>query len=233
MSDENTQYPDEDENSNVESLFDNPEDEMSEEEFDAAIEKEEQEAAAEPAPRDPADVIVALNEENTELKNKAMSLLADMENLRRRTEREVKDARQYAVANFARDMLSVSDNMSRALQALPDDARESADETLKTLLEGVEMTDRDLQNQLSKNGVVQLSPEGEKFDPNFHQAMFEVPNTEIPNGTVVQVVQAGYQIGDRVLRPAMVGISKGGPKAAAAPAVEEAPQESPSVDKSV
>ena len=237
MSDENTQYPDEDENSNVESLFDNPEDEMSEEEFDAAIEKEEQEAAAEPTPRDPADVIVALNEENTELKNKAMSLLADMENLRRRTEREVKDARQYAVANFARDMLSVSDNMSRALQALPDDAREGANETLKTLLEGVEMTDRDLQNQLSKNGVVQLSPEGEKFDPNFHQAMFEVPNTEIPNGTVVQVVQAGYQIGERVLRPAMVGISKGGSKGAAAPATEEATQEAPdgnpSVDKSV
>ena len=237
MSDENTQYPDEDENSNVESLFDNPEDEMSEEEFDAAIAKEEQEAAAEPKPRDPADVIVALNEENTELKNKAMSLLADMENLRRRTEREVKDARQYAVANFARDMLSVSDNMSRALQALPDDVREGADETFKTLLEGVEMTDRDLQNQLSKNGVVQLSPEGEKFDPNFHQAMFEVPNIEIPNGTVVQVVQAGYQIGERVLRPAMVGISKGGPKAAAAPvaeeATEEAPQDGPSVDKSV
>jgi len=233
MSDENTQYPDEDENSNVESLFDNPEDEMSEEEFEAALEKEEQEAAAEPAPRDPADVIVALNEENTELKNKAMSLLADMENLRRRTEREVKDARQYAVANFARDMLSVSDNMSRALQALPDDAREGASDTLKTLLEGVEMTDRDLQNQLSKNGVVQLNPEGEKFDPNFHQAMFEVPNTEIPNGTVVQVVQAGYQIGERVLRPAMVGISKGGPKVAPAPVAEEAPEDSPSIDKSV
>ncbi|MEP1443988.1 MAG: nucleotide exchange factor GrpE [Hyphomicrobiales bacterium] len=233
MSDENTQYPDEDENSNVEALFDNPEDEMSEEEFEAAIAKEEQEAAAAPKPRDPADVIVALNEENTELKNKAMTLLADMENLRRRTEREVKDARQYAVANFARDILSVSDNMSRALQALPDDAREGASETLKTLLEGVEMTDRDLQNQLSKNGVIQLNPEGEKFDPNFHQAMFEVPNTEIPNGTVVQVVQAGYQIGERVLRPAMVGISKGGPKFAAAPAAEEAPEESPSVDKSV
>ena len=233
MSDENTQYPDEDENSNVESLFDNPEDEMSEEEFEAAIAKEEQEAAAAPKPRDPADVIVALNEENTELKNKAMTLLADMENLRRRTEREVKDARQYAVANFARDILSVSDNMSRALQALPDDAREGASETLKTLLEGVEMTDRDLQNQLSKNGVIQLSPEGEKFDPNFHQAMFEVPNTEIPNGTVVQVVQAGYQIGERVLRPAMVGISKGGPKVAAAPVAEEAPEDSPSVDKTV
>jgi len=157
MSDENTQYPDEDENSNVESLFDNPEDEMSEEEFDAAIEKEEQEAAAEPQPRDPADVIVALNEENTELKNKAMSLLADMENLRRRTEREVKDARQYAVANFARDMLSVSDNLSRALQALPDDAREGASETLKTLLEGVEMTDRDLQNQLNSAQKVKNS----------------------------------------------------------------------------
>lgn len=181
-------------------------------------------------PRDPADIIVALNEENTELKNKVMSLLADMENLRRRTEREVKDARQYAVATFARDMLSVSDNLARALQAIPEEARAAADDVMKTLLEGVEMTDRDLQNQLSKNGVMQLDPEGEKFDPNFHQAMFEVPNADIPNNTVVQVVQAGYKIGERVLRPAMVGVSKGGPKVAASGGVSEP---GATVDKSV
>lgn len=182
--------------------------------------------------RNPADVIVALNEENTELKNKVMSVLADMENLRRRTEREVKDARQYAVANFARDVLSVSDNLARALDAISDEARAGADETLKNLLEGVEMTSRDLQNQLSKNGVQKLEPEGEKFNPNFHQAMFEVPNPELPNGTVTQVVQAGYKIGERVLRPAMVGVSKGGPKVAAQPKTEEAEPGS-TVDKSV
>lgn len=161
---------------------------------------------------DPVMVILALNEENTELKSKAMTLLADMENLRRRTEREVKDARQYAVASFARDILSVSDNLSRALQAIPQEARVDADEVLKNLLEGVEMTDRDLQNQLTKNGVIQLDPEGEKFNPNFHQAIFEVPDPDVISGTIVQVVQAGYKIGERVLRPAMVGVAKGGPK---------------------
>lgn len=204
MSDGKKQNPDENEYSDDEFMLDS----VDEHEDDEILD----ESSEDGAPRDPADVIIALNEENTELKNKVMSVLADMENLRRRTEREVKDARQYAVATFARDMLSVSDNLSRALQALPDDARDGADETLKTLLEGVEMTDRDLQNQLSKNGVQQLNPEGEKFDPNFHQAMFEVPNVDIPNGTVVQVAQAGYKIGERVLRPAMVGVSKGGPK---------------------
>ncbi|MEM8837405.1 MAG: nucleotide exchange factor GrpE [Pseudomonadota bacterium] len=185
---------------------------------------------------DPADVIIALNEENTELKNKAMSLLADMENLRRRTEREVKDARQYAIANFARDMLSVSDNLTRALDAIPAEARAAADETLKTLLEGVQLTDRDLQQLLNKNGVQRLEPEGEKFDPNFHQAMFEVPNPQVANGTVIQVVQAGYKIGDRVLRPAMVGVAKGGPKVAPQPASSEAPENAgpgATVDKSV
>lgn len=206
------------EGTNPDELFDDPTVE-SEEDLEEEYEAEEEER--ESAPRDPAEVLTALNEENTELKNKVMSVLADMENLRRRTEREVKDARQYAVANFARDVLSVSDNLTRALLAIPEDARAEADEVLKTLLEGVEMTDRDLQNQLSKNGVARLDPHGEKFDPNFHQAMFEVPNTEVPNGTVLEVVQAGYKIGDRVLRPAMVGVSKGGPKIAAA---QEAPE---------
>lgn len=218
MSDQTTPGSDERENhdttNNPDEFFDDPA---------AEIDEELEDEDHQPRPtRDPAEVLAALNEENTELKNKAMSLLADMENLRRRTEREVKDARQYAVANFARDVLSVSDNLSRALQAIPQEARAEADDVLKTLLEGVEMTDRDFQNQLSKNGVVMLDPKGEKFNPNFHQAMFEVPNTEIANGTVVEVVQAGYKIGERVLRPAMVGVSKGGPKVAAAPQESDA-----------
>lgn len=213
--------------SDPEALFDDPMGEIEEEDDapEGAAEK------AQPMPRDPADIIQALNEENTELKNKVLTVLADMENLRRRTEREIKDARQYAVANFARDMLAVSDNLFRALQAIPAEARASADETLKNLLEGVELTDRDLQNKLTKNGVVKLSPEGEKFDPNFHQAMFEVQNPDVVNGTVIQVMQDGYKIGERVLRPAMVGVSRGGPKVAAAPeeSAREAERQDPGV----
>jgi molecular chaperone GrpE len=138
-----------------------------------------------------------------------------MENLRRRTARDVSDARTYAVTNFARDMLAVSDNLRRALEAIPADALESGDAGFKALAEGVEMTERAMLTTLERHGVKKLEPQGEKFDPNFHQAMFEVPNADVPNNTVVQVVQSGYAIGDRVLRPAMVGVAKGGPKAVA------------------
>lgn len=184
-------------------------------------------AAANDAAVDPVETLMA---ENAELKDRALRTMAEMENLRRRTEKEIKDARQYAVTGFARDLLSVSDNLRRALDSLPEEARQSADAGLAALIEGVEMTERDLLNQLDKNGVKKLEPEGQKFDPNFHQAMFEVPNTEVPNNTVVQVVQAGYQIGDRVLRPAMVGVSKGGPKEA--PAADAAAEAGQTVDKS-
>ncbi|WP_299809318.1 nucleotide exchange factor GrpE [uncultured Roseibium sp.] len=175
------------------------------------------------------DPIEVLKAENADLKDRALRTMADMENLRRRTEKEIKDARQYSVSGFARDMLNVSDNLRRALEALPEDDRKNADAGVAALIEGVEMIERDLLNQLEKNGVKKLEPEGQKFDPNFHQAMFEVPNTEVPNNTVVQVVQAGYVIGDRVLRPAMVGVSKGGPKEAAPTSDAEAGQ---TVDKS-
>lgn len=166
--------------------------------------------------------------EAAQLRDQLLRTLADMENLRRRTEREVQDARTYAVANFARDMLSVGDNLRRALEALPEDARNSGDATLSSLLDGVEMTERELLNTLGKHKVRRIEPLNERFDPNFHQAMFEVPNPEVPSGTVVQMVQAGYVIGDRVLRPALVGVSKGGPKPAPKPAepkAEEAAQE--------
>jgi molecular chaperone GrpE len=145
--------------------------------------------------------------------------LAEMENLRKRTSREVADARTYGITGFARDVLDIADNLQRALDAVPAEARENADPGLKALIEGVELTERSLLNTLEKNGVKKFDPTGGKFDPNFQQAMFEVPDPSVPSGTVVQVVQAGYTIGDRVLRPALVGVSKGGAKApAAAPA---------------
>ncbi|MBI0026056.1 nucleotide exchange factor GrpE [Bartonella sp. M0187] len=162
-----------------------------------------------------ADPVAAMQAENDELKDQVLRLAAEMENLRRRTARDVADARAYSVANFARDMLQVSDNLNRALQAIPDGAREK-DTGLNALAEGVEMTERAMMAALERNGVKKIEPEGQKFDPNFHQAMFEIPNADVPSNTVQQVVQAGYVIGDRVLRPAMVGVSKGGPKEATA-----------------
>ncbi len=167
---------------------------------------------------DPTEALVA---ENTDLKDRMLRLAADMENLRRRTQREVSDAKTFSVANFARDMLGVSDNLRRAIEAVPDEKRQSGSEEFKSLIEGVEITEKSMLSMLERHGVKKLEPEGEKFDPNFHQAMFEIPNPEVPNNTVLQIVQAGYQIGGRVLRPAMVGVSKGGPKA---------PVEEPAVD---
>lgn len=149
-----------------------------------------------------------------ELKDRLLRTLAEMENLRKRTDREVTDARLYGVAAFARDILGVADNMRRALDAVSPDLRASAEAGVKALIDGVELTERELIKALEKNGVRQFSPRGEKFDPNVHQAMFEVPNASVPAGSVVEVVQPGYMIGERVLRPAMVGVSKGGPRSA-------------------
>jgi molecular chaperone GrpE len=111
-------------------------------------------------------------------------------------------------------MLEVVDNLHRAVQSFPEDLKASADGPLKTLIEGVELTERDLLKKMEGHGVKKLNPEGQKFDPNLHQAIFEVPDETKPNGTVTQVVQSGYVIGERVLRPAMVGVSRGGPKVA-------------------
>lgn len=171
-----------------------------------------QDAATTPG-EEAVDPLEALKAENAELRDRFLRLAAEMDNLRRRTERELKDAKTYAVTGFARDMLAVSDNLRRALEALPDEARAAADAGLSALVEGVEMTERGMLSTLERHGVRKIEAEGQKFDPNFHQAMFEIPNPDVPNNTVVQVVQAGYAIGDRVLRPAMVGVAKGGPKA--------------------
>ncbi|OOG68370.1 Protein GrpE [Ensifer sp. M14] len=171
--------------------------------------------AVEAAPVAEPDPLELARAENNDLRDKYLRLAAEMDNLRRRTERDVKDAKSYSVAGFARDMLAVSDNLRRALDAIPAEAKEAGETGLNALIEGVEMTERAMLSALERHGVKKLEPEGQKFDPNFHQAMFEIPNADVPNNTVLQVVQAGYTIGDRVLRPAMVGVSKGGPKAAA------------------
>lgn len=163
-------------------------------------------------PDDPVtDPLEVLREENAALKDKLVRTLADMENLRSRTEREKADMAKYANANFARDILTIGDNITRAMDAVPEGAA-NADPALKTFIEGVEMTNRELQNTLERHGVKPIDAKGQPFDPNLHQAMFEVPNPEVNAGLVVEVVQAGYMIGDRVLRPAGVGVSKGGAK---------------------
>jgi molecular chaperone GrpE len=162
-----------------------------------------------------ANEVLALAAENAGLKDQVLRTLAEMENLRRRTEREVQDASRYAVTAFARDVLSVGDNLGRALEAVSADARAKGGEALVALLSGVEMTEREFVTTLGKHGVRRIDPAGERFDPNLHQAMFEVPDPAVVSGTVVKVLQPGYVIGDRVLRPALVGVAKGGPKAAA------------------
>jgi molecular chaperone GrpE len=176
------------------------------------------EPTAPPAPADrgeAADPAEVLAREAAELKDKLLRTLAEMENLRRRTEREVAESRTYGVASFARDILAIADNMDRALQMLRAELKEKADASVKALLDGVELTERELLKVLEKHGVRKFEPQPrEKFDPNLHQAMYEVPDPSLPAGTVAQVVQAGYMIGDRMLRPALVAVAKSAPKAA-------------------
>lgn len=185
-------------------------------------------SVAEPANENemPAAEQSALAAQLSELRDKYLRAVAEAENVRKRAERDVAEVRVYGISAFARDMLAVADNLSRALDAIDPQARASAEGTLKALLDGVELTQKDLQKALAKHGVRKLEPEGEKFDPNFHQAMFEVPSPDVPAGTVVQVMQPGYAIAERVLRPALVAVAKGGPKPAAAESPSE-PAEQP------
>jgi molecular chaperone GrpE len=150
----------------------------------------------------------ALKDENAQLKDKLLRALADMENLRKRSEREKAEATLYAASNFARDLLSVADNFSRALATVTPEQRAAADEMSSNLLAGIEVTERELTNVLERHGIRRIDAIGQKFDPHMHQAMFEVPTADQPAGTVVQVVQNGYAIGNRCLRPALVGVAK-------------------------
>lgn len=174
-----------------------------------------------------------LRTQNAELKDKLLRTVAEMENVRRRTERDKQDTAKYAISNFARDVLSVADNIQRAIAHVPAEAAEQ-DAALKSFLEGMQVTERELLNIMERHGITRLDPKGERFDPNMHQAMFEVPNPQVPEGTVIEVVQPGYVIADRVLRPAMVGVAKGGAKPSRDPAPEppkaandDAPQDGP------
>lgn len=176
--------------------------------------------------------IAKLEAEIAELKDRLLRTFAELENVRRRSERERADERVYAVTSFAREILGVGDNLQRTIEALPKDGAEAESPVVKSLVEGVAVTAREFLKILGKFNVRRLEPLGERFDPNFHQAMNEVAAPDVPSGTVVQVHQDGYAIGDRTLRPALVGVAKGGPKAAAktsdsnaAPAATEAAPE--------
>jgi molecular chaperone GrpE len=168
--------------------------------------------SAEPQPE--TGLIEKLTAENAALKDRMLRTLAEMENLRRRTEREVADVRTYGVTRFAKDMLEFADNLARALATIPAEARAKAQGPFKALIEGAEVIERNFLATLGRHGVTKFEPHGMKFDPNMHEALFEVPNPAVPDGSVADVMEAGYAIGERVLRPAKVGVARGGPKAA-------------------
>jgi len=197
MSGENTQAkPEDQETVSEEVVIEEP---QSEETLDAEVQ-----GFAEP--ENTGDRVAQLEAELEEMKSKWMRAVADEQNVRRRAEREKQDALKYGVTNFAREMVSVADNLRRALESATDDLKDSE------VVKGVEMTERELQNAFNKAGIKRVEAAGQPFDHNFHQAMFEVPDPSQPAGLVAQVMQDGYVIHDRLLRPAMVGVTKGGPK---------------------
>jgi molecular chaperone GrpE len=165
------------------------------------------EAAAE-TDADPSieELLIKAYEELAEMKDKLLRAMAETENIRRRSVREKEDAAKYGITGFARDMVPVADNLGRAVDALPENARE--DERFKSFIEGVELTSKDLATAFEKHGISEIRPEGDKFDHNLHQAMFEIEDPTTAPGTILQVMQIGYTIGERLLRPAMVGVSK-------------------------
>lgn len=162
-----------------------------------------------------AAATAALQAEVASLKDRVLRTMAEMENLRRRTDREVADAKSYGVSSFAREMVSVADNLQRAQASLPADAKGEVSAAVKSFIDGVELTERDLITRLARFGVKPIETTGQRFDPNRHEALFEIPDEMVPTGTVVQQVETGYTIGERVLRPAKVGVSRGGSKAEA------------------
>lgn len=188
-------------------------------------------AGDESAPVDFAARIAELEAETATLKDQALRALAEAENTRKRAERERAEAARYGPVGLARDLLSVADNLRRALDSLPGEARAQEEHGVRDFIAGVEMIEKDFLAAFAKQGVEKLEPLGEPFDHAVHQAMFELEDPEKPAGTVVQLMQAGYRLHDRLLRPAMVGVSKGGPKAgkeddAEPPAPDPATEES-------
>lgn len=165
-------------------------------------------AESSPWSKDPAARIAELEAEAAALKDQLLRAMAETENVRKRSERQIAEAHKYAIANFARAMLTIADDLSRALAAVPEDQR-AGDGLLQTLLGGVEAVERELMKGLEAHGIERIDPTGEPFDPNLHEAMYEVPAGDLPHGTVAQVLQPGYRLHDRLLRPARVGVAKG------------------------
>lgn len=153
------------------------------------------------------DPLSTLQSERDDLKDQLLRAVAEMENTRRRAERDVSQSRKYGHTGFARDLLSVVENLSRAVEVLPEE-RDHLDDTMKNLVIGVEMITRELETVLERHGITRIMPLGEKFDPTRHQAMFEVPTSEAEPGNIVQVAQSGWMLHDRLLTPAMVGVAK-------------------------
>ncbi len=167
---------------------------------------------AETEERSADDQLTALEAEIADQKDRLLRALAETENVRRRAQREREDASKYAVTGFAKDLLSAADNLRRAIESLPE--AEVKDERTRSLLAGVAATERELLSVFERHGIRRIDPKGEPFDHNFHQAIFEAERADQPSGTVVEVLQPGYVLHDRLLRPAMVGVAKGGPKPA-------------------
>lgn len=177
---------------------------------DSAAESDEPEEIDERSEEEKiADAMAALVAENADLKDKLLRAAAEVENIRRRSEREKADAGKYGATRFAQSVLAVADNLRRAIDAVPEDRKDGSDDVVKSIIEGIEMVEKSMLSAFEANGIVPLNPPvGEKFNPNLHEALFEVPGTGQPGGTIVQVVDAGYMISDRLLRPARVGVAK-------------------------
>jgi molecular chaperone GrpE len=188
---------------------DAPEEETASAEY--APDKPETDETEEGAPEgaEGADGSMSPEEEIADLQDKLLRALADTENLRRRSQKDREDTLKYSSANFARDMLSVADNLRRAIESIPEGGDPDG-QALVGFIEGISLTEKELLSTLERHGIQKVEPIGEKFDPQFHEAMFEVPTSDAAAGTVVQVVETGYVIHDRLLRPAKVGIAKAG-----------------------
>jgi len=186
-----------------------------EEEAGALPSEENAEFQPEPAQPTPEELIARLIAEMADLKDQLLRAVAEGENIRRRAAKEKQDASKFAIASLARDLLAVPDTLDRAIASIPEEVR--AQEGVTSLIEGMDLTQRQLLGIFERHGIKPIQPMGEKFDPNFHQAMFEAPDTGQPDGTIVQILQMGYVIGDRLLRPAMVGVAKGSSQNSAAP----------------
>ena len=163
---------------------------------------------------EPQDLLLLMTAERDELKDQLLRAMADTENMRRRSEREAANVRKYGHTPFARDLVGAIDNLARAVESAPDNL-ETLDNTTKPLITGIQLSWTELQSVIEKHGIKRVEPLGEKFDYNLHQAMFEVPTHNQPSGVVLEVVQHGYVLHDRLLRPAMVGVSKAGEPAGA------------------